>query len=132
MQTFVLKLKQPSFTYLRYSLESLGPLKVDPASPDILGFLKDSEAVTLIVSEKAVDQFPLPANLQSGFRVLEIEGPLEFSLVGILKSLTTILADRNIPLCALSTYDTDMLLVARKYLPTAIEAIEAAGHTVKR
>lgn len=132
MHTFILKQNPETYTYLRYPAETAGELSITPGATGFLACLRDSEAVTLIVDENTTMQYPLPSHLQSGFRALEIQGPLEFSLVGILKGLTTLLADRNIPVCALSTYDTDMLLVARKYLGSAIEAIEAAGHEVRR
>ena len=48
---------------------------------------------------------------EGGWRVLMVEGPLDFSLTGVLASLTGPLAREGISVFALSTYDTDYLLV---------------------
>ncbi len=75
----------------------------------------------------------LPAGAEKqeeGWAALMVEGPLDFALVGILAQLTTTLADADISLFALSTFDTDILLVKEDRLPAAMSALEAAGHTV--
>ncbi len=127
-----IKLKQldDTFTYLRYEHDSWPNEGVNPTKKGFLACLKDSTAITLIVSDTTGKDYPLADNFEKGFGILEIKGPLEFSLVGILKELTALLAERNIPVCALSTYDTDMLLIAQKYMASAIEVIREKGHQV--
>jgi hypothetical protein len=62
--------------------------------------------------------------------VLSVRGPLEFSMVGILAALAAALADAGISLFAVSTFDTDHLLVARADADAAVAALRAAGHRV--
>ncbi len=57
------------------------------------------------------------------WRCLRVAGPLDFALVGVLARLATALAAAGIPLFALSTYDTDYLLVKAEKLPAAVEAL---------
>lgn len=68
---------------------------------------------------------------ETGFSCLRAVGPLEFSTVGVLASLTTALAAVGISLLAISTFDTDYLLVRRTHLPDAIDALRESGHVVQ-
>jgi hypothetical protein len=76
----------------------------------------------------------VPANVksQSGWRVLKVHGPFVLSEIGVLAALATPLADAKISLFAISTFDTDYLLVASETLSAAIAALELAGHTIHR
>jgi hypothetical protein len=67
---------------------------------------------------------------ESGWRVLMVEGPLDFSLTGVLASLTGPLAREGISVFALSTYDTDYLLVKQEQSEKALQALGAAGYHV--
>lgn len=62
------------------------------------------------------------------WRALMVEGPLDHSLVGILASISTTLAAAAVPIFALSTYDTDWVLVPEGRLEQARSALLAAGH----
>ena len=64
------------------------------------------------------------------WKVFRICGELDFSLIGILAKLTGILADRGIGLFAVSTYNTDYILVKRENLAPALEALTKAGYKV--
>lgn len=77
-------------------------------------------------------QAPSRAEVRRGYACLEVEGPLELSEVGILASLSGALAEAGIPLFALSTHDTDYLLVERARLVEAAAALERAGHRVRQ
>ena len=74
----------------------------------------------------------IPANVpcEPGWRCLKVEGPLDFALIGILAALATTLAESGISIFALSTFDTDYLLVKDKKFQPAILALTAAGHRV--
>ena len=74
-----------------------------------------------------------PANTaerDDGWRAFRIEGVLDFSLIGILAKLTGVLADHGIGLFAVSTYNTDYILVKRESLAPALEALTKAGYKV--
>ncbi|HEX3269540.1 MAG TPA: ACT domain-containing protein [Ktedonobacterales bacterium] len=64
------------------------------------------------------------------WRCLMVEGPLDFSLTGVLSALLAPLADAGVSIFALSTFDTDYLLVRAAQLDLAIESLTAAGHLV--
>ncbi len=64
---------------------------------------------------------------EKGWRGLMVRGPLDFSLVGILAALSAALAAAGIPIFALSTFDTDYLLVKEEDLFHAVEVLTASG-----
>jgi len=63
---------------------------------------------------------------------LQVAGPLGFTLVGILSSLVTPLATSNISIFAISTYETDYILVKEKDLEMAIATLSKEGHWISR
>ncbi len=71
---------------------------------------------------------PAGIRAETGWRVLQVQGPLDFALTGILASLATTLAEARISIFAVSTYDTDYIMV--KELSAAVRALKASGHDV--
>jgi hypothetical protein len=73
-----------------------------------------------------------PADVQreGPWRGLEVAGPLDFSLTGILAALVAPLARDGLSVFAFSTYDTDYLLVRAERLAAAVASLRAAGHAV--
>jgi hypothetical protein len=65
-----------------------------------------------------------------GWRGFRIQGVLDFSLIGILSRLSGVLAENKIGIFAVSTYNTDYILVKEENLDRAKEALNAAGYTV--
>lgn len=71
-----------------------------------------------------------PKDIQQEIRwtCFKIEGPFSFSAVGILNSFIAPLAQAEIPIFALSTYDTDYVLVKEDDADRATESLQRAGH----
>ncbi len=78
-----------------------------------------------------VEWIPDGIEAERGWRCLKVEGPLDFGEVGILLSLAKPLADVDVSIFALSTYDTDYLLLKEKDFDRAIKALERAGHEIE-
>lgn len=68
---------------------------------------------------------------EDGWRAMRIVGQLDFSLTGILSKIATALADAQIGIFAVSTYDTDYILVKRENLDRAVEALKRAGYGIE-
>ena len=64
---------------------------------------------------------------EDGWRALRVEGTMDFSLVGILAELSGILAEAGVSIFAVSTYDTDYILVKEQQRKTAIDTLAARG-----
>ena len=73
---------------------------------------------------------PADVRAEDGWRCFRVAGSMDFSVVGVLASLTAPLAGANIGIFALSTFDTAYLLVKAVSLARTIEALVACGHTV--
>lgn len=73
---------------------------------------------------------PAADQTETGWRLLTVRGPFEFTLTGIMAALAGALAAAGVPLFALSTYDTDHLLVKGDDLGRATTALVEAGHEV--
>ena len=69
-------------------------------------------------------------NREDGWRGFRISGTLDFSLVGILSRLSGLLAENGVGLFAVSTYDTDYILVKRESFRKAIDILTKAGYTL--
>ena len=75
-----------------------------------------------------------PANTierDDGWRGFRIEGVLDFSLIGILSKISTILAENRIGIFAVSTYNTDYILVKAEDFGRAMDSLRAAGYGVE-
>jgi uncharacterized protein len=83
-----------------------------------------------IVSELA--RVPVGVHSQPGWRVLKVHGPFVLTEIGVLSALAAPLAEARISLFAVSTFDTDYLLIAAETLSAAIHALGQAGHTIHR
>ena len=68
---------------------------------------------------------------EDGWKGFRVEGMLDFSLIGILSKLTTVLAENRIGIFAISTFNTDYILVKEENFDRATEALKAAGYEVK-
>lgn len=84
----------------------------------------DSELSILCPSGRV----PQDVKQEGGWCGIVVEGPLDFNQIGILASLLQPLAEAQIPVFVVSSYDTDALFLKREFLQRAIETLELAGH----
>ena len=74
-----------------------------------------------------------PANTAArddGWRSFRIEGVLDFSLIGILSKISGILAENKIGIFAVSTYNTDYILVKEENFESALQALGEMGYEI--
>ncbi len=86
------------------------------------------EELSIVCPETRV---PRAVKKEAGWRALQVAGPLDFSLTGVLASLTAPLAREKISVFAVSTYDTDYLLVKEEQVERAIRALREEEYTVQ-
>lgn len=84
----------------------------------------DQELSLVCETEKVPKEI---SEIEDGWRAFRIAGKLPFSLVGILSELSGILAKARVGIFAVSTYDTDYILVKEAQFRTAIEALKRNG-----
>ena len=71
---------------------------------------------------------PDGALAERGWVALKLEGPFPFTMTGVLASFLQPLAEAQIPIFAISTFDTDYVLIKRENLEQAVVVLGAAGH----
>ena len=101
-----------------------------PAAPSGRGFFSATRVGDELSLVCAEDAAPRNSRVESDWRALEVSGPLDFGMVGVMASLTAPLAEVEVSVFVLSTYDTDYLLVHAAALERAIAALRQAGHHV--
>ena len=75
----------------------------------------------------------VPANVterEDGWKAFRIQGVLDFSLIGILSKISTLLAQNNIGIFVVSTYNTDYVLVKKEKFSMALQLLADAGYQV--
>jgi hypothetical protein len=93
----------------------------------LLSITRTTDELSIVCPEAGV-----PGDVRSdrGWRCLKVAGPLDLALTGVLASLANPLAEAHINIFAISTYDTDYLLVKEDNLDLAIDVLTRSGHRV--
>ena len=95
-------------------------------SADFFFLGKTDEEISLVCR---TEQTPAGTEArEDGWRAFRIEGVLDFSLTGILSRLSAILAENGIGIFAVSTYNTDYILVKAESLGKAMNVLREAGY----
>lgn len=101
--------------------------KADLSAPFTF-FARTDQELSLVCPSACAPADPLAQ--ETGWRCFRVRGPLVFSLVGVLSCLSACLAEAGISIFAISTFDTDYLLVRKQSLSSARDALTRAGHEV--
>ena len=86
---------------------------------------KTFEELSIVCSETVI---PPDVLSEKGWKVLKIQGTLDFGLVGVLAKISSSLARAGVSIFAISTYNTDYILVREALLNTALHALKQDGH----
>ena len=89
---------------------------------------KTDEEISLVC--KTEDTPDKTTERDDGWRGFRIQGVLDFSLIGILSKLSGILAENHIGIFAVSTYNTDYILVKEENFERALEVLASKGYTI--
>ena len=121
---------------LRELPEELAVCRLSPGSPappwvraggGLCSLTWTADELSVVCLAAAV---PDGVRAETGWRALVVEGPLDMALTGILARLAAPLAEAGVAIFALSTFDTDYVLVRAAALEAARRALAAAGHEV--
>ena len=91
------------------------------AHAGFISISRTSDELSIVCPEA---QVPAGIKAEKGWRVFKVEGVLDFSLTGILATLLQPLAEHQISIFAISTFDTDYILVKEEKLTDAIAALK--------
>lgn len=87
----------------------------------------DEEKSVVFITEHVPDNV---IECEDGWKAFRIEGILDFGLIGILAKISALLAEREIGIFAISTYNTDYILTKKENYYIALEALSDAGYQV--
>ena len=96
-------------------------------SGEFASVTKTSEELSVVCPQGHV---PTGVRSETDYVCLQVAGPLDLNLTGILASLVTVLAPAGISVFVVSTFNTDYLLLKKGHLERAVEVLTAAGHRV--
>lgn len=125
--SFTLELLPERFAVARFEADSAVPSWVHGGP--LVSVTRTSIELSIVCAEASV---PVNVKAQRGLRCLRVLGPLAFSEIGVLSSLAQSLARAGVSIFALSTYDTDYLLLADSELEAGVDGLNQAGHVVRR
>ncbi|QCX27333.1 ACT domain-containing protein [Nocardioides jishulii] len=115
--------------------EQLAVVRLGPGAP-IPAWAESSSifSVTATATETSVvcaaRNVPTKARHERSFTAFAVKGPLDFAQTGVLIALLTPMAEADISVFTLSTFDTDWILVPKQHADAAAEAWRRRGHTV--
>jgi len=95
---------------------------------EILFMAKTDEEISLVCEETSI-----PADYiecERGWKGFRITGTLDFALVGILAKISSVLAENNISIFAISTFNTDYILVKIELFRKAIDHLKSKGYVI--
>ena len=107
--------------------ENLSPIKWEE---DYFFIGKTDEELSLVCSTESVPDNTLSRD--DGWKAFRIQGVLDFSLIGILSGITTLLADNKIGVFAISTYNTDYILTKKENFEDALRVLSDNGYIIKK
>lgn len=101
------------------------PVPSWPQGGEFFCVVQSADELSIVCEE---DRVPEGFRVERGWVALKLEGRFPFSMTGVLASFLQPLAEAKIPIFAISTFDTDFVLVKCEELERARKALEAAGH----
>lgn len=91
---------------------------------------KTDEELSLVCSTNLVPNNAIECD--NGWKAFRIQGVLDFSLIGILSKISSLLAENKIGIFAISTYNTDYILTKKENFENAIEVLSNNGYVINR
>jgi uncharacterized protein len=96
---------------------------------DFISLTRTRNELSIVCLQENV---PPETKAERGWRCAKVDGPFGFSMAGVHVSLAIPLAEANISILSIATYETDHLLIQEGDLERAIRVLEQAGHRVRR
>ncbi|MCH2338495.1 ACT domain-containing protein [Pseudomonas sp. NPDC047963] len=95
------------------------------ASPSFMSITRTGDELSIVCAESVATGL---ARVDSDWRAIKVQGPFAFDQTGVLAALLDPLAAAAIGIFAVSTFDTDYILVKSMNLENAVEVLKEAGH----
>jgi len=120
-----LKFRRLPTTFVVCRLAPDSPLRELATTASLLSITRTADELSIVCP---ADQVPQDAKCESSWTCFKLEGPFPFSLTGVLASFLDPLAERGVSIFAISTFDTDYVLVKEEMAAVALKTLQEAGH----
>ena len=120
-----LKFRQLAGSFVVCRLPSDAPPSLPAAASSFTSITRTGDELSIVCP---ADQAPGNAKCEGSWTCFKLEGPFPLSLVGILASFIDPLAEHGVPIFAVSTFDTDYVLVKEEHADVARKTLQTAGH----
>lgn len=115
--------------------EYYGVCRMSPGAPfpdwtadsAFLSMTRTADELSVVCLQSSI---PEGVRCEKDWRILKVEGPLDFSLIGIIARISSLLAEAGISLFAVSTFDTDYLLVKGTSIQRAIDVLTWSDYEI--
>ncbi|KGL38801.1 ACT domain-containing protein [Listeria newyorkensis] len=124
-----LKLDKTNYTIAKFHPDFPVPTWFQTEASQFKSITYTDEECSIILPTERLDTAEAQST-ESDWFLLKIEGILDFSLTGILSKIATPLAEKEISIFAVSTYNTDYILMKQADLDRAITTLTTAGHQI--
>jgi uncharacterized protein len=94
---------------------------------ELLAIVRTRDELSVVCEQRFV---PPQIKAERDWRALKVQGPLDFSQVGVLAALALPLAQAGVSIFAISTFDTDYVLVKDQVLGQAVQILRQSGITI--
>ncbi len=108
-------------------LDATSPVPDWAIEGNFFSVTRTGDELSVVCPEEVV---PNDVRSEGGWRALKLDGPFEFSEVGVLASVAAPLAEARVGIFVVSTFDTDYVLVKEEQLQPAVAALRGRGHEV--
>ena len=115
-----------AFAICRFSSNTVIPQTIYASS--FYAITKTAEELSLVVESTHAPENAI--KIEKSWKILKVEGPLDFALTGILSALIKPLAEAEISIFAISTFDTDYIMVKEEKLELAVNVLKNLNHAV--
>ena len=112
-------------TYIIHKLDKSTNLPEELIECEFYSLSNSQEELSLVCPEQMLIQ---SENSSPNWKCLKVAGPLDLNLTGILAGLSDTLAKAKISIFAISTFETDYVLIQKQVLETAKSALKSAGY----
>lgn len=123
MSNLTLSILKEKFAICKYDKDTDITHWLTKTNCQFISITRTPEEISIVCDQSFISQ-PETSLVVKDWRALKIEGLLDFTLTGILSEILQPLAEKKISIFALSTYDTDYILVKEKDLLHAVEVLQ--------
>ncbi len=126
--TYNLILSTKKYSIYKFQKDSVLPDWI--YSSEFCSVTRTDEELSVVTAQ--TDQIPDWSASSNDWRLFKIEGPLDFSLIGVIADISAILKEVKISIFMISTYDTDYILVKENDLNTSIASLKKSGYNIRK